>query len=65
MRMDDHGHSSADSGHWGLSSALLHEMPPDDMAFEDSEGLELNLVNIAVTFALGIAVAVLMFVVGP
>jgi len=59
--MNDHDYPSDENSHWGLSTALLHEMPPEDFEGDHEDGYELSIRNLSVAFVIGLAVVFLVF----
>lgn len=59
--MNDHGYPSHDDEHFGLSTALLHEMPPEDFEHDYEDGFDLALKNLAIALIIGLVTIVLVF----
>ena len=60
--MNDHGYPSDENSHWGLSTALAHEMPPEDFEYDDSdERFDLTFKNLAIALVIGLVTIFLVF----
>lgn len=60
--MENHGYPSDDNSHFGLSTALAHEMPPEDFDYEENDdGFDLTIKNLLMLLMVGMAVICLVF----
>lgn len=60
--MNDHDYPSDENSHWGLSTALAHEMPPEDFDYEDTaDEYELTIKSVMTMLIVGLAVILLVF----
>ena len=60
--MNDHDYPSNENSHWGLSTALAHEMPLEEFENEEyDDGYDLTIKNLFVLLIVGMAVILLVF----
>lgn len=60
--MDDHGYPSDENSHWGLSTALAHEMPPEEFEYDNSDQeSDLTLKSLAIALIIGLGTIFLVF----
>jgi hypothetical protein len=60
--MNDHDYPSDENSHFGLSTALLDEMPPQDFENEDGHlGFDLTIKNLLISLVAGLVVIFFVF----
>ena len=60
--MNDHDYPSDENSHFGLSTALLDEMPPQDFEIEhEHDGFDLTIKNLLIALVVGLAVIFFVF----
>jgi|TARA_R110002020_G_scaffold148005_1_gene323756 hypothetical protein len=61
--MSDQQYPPDDHAHWGLSTASIDEMPPEDFEVDYTDGFDFSLKNLMIMFGVGLIIIFMMFVV--